>query len=230
MNPVFYWARKPSLAWPQVRQFSQRFRALSAHIGNHLPRPSCCGLLVALRPNHARDCPLVLVLAMEFVTPAWPPQVQSCVSHCSHPLGGLLLALRAVGKRMGQFVSAASMSQGGRMNILLTGADGFLGRHIARRRQRRSGRMQPVSRRHGIDFSRMYETGADRTALLRGGRCDQLRRHRAEVCRKKFTALHAQAPMALFAPAPLSQRWCKYLRWCRRYSFSVYHPEQTRRR
>ena len=55
--------------------------------------------------------PLVLVLAMEFVTPAWPPQDKLCFALLAS-LGGLLLALRAVGKRMGQFVPAAPLSKG----------------------------------------------------------------------------------------------------------------------
>ena len=55
--------------------------------------------------------PLVLVLAMEFVTPAWPPQDKLRFALLAS-LGGLLLALRAVGKRMGQFVPVAPLSKG----------------------------------------------------------------------------------------------------------------------
>jgi len=139
------------------------------------------------------------------------------------------------------------------MNILLTGADGFLGRHIARalggcrtwnvesenRPQRgqflpdlqphspamgqkdgekwtaaadlqptisKSDRLpgsaghqaRPVSRRHGMDFSRM-QAEADWTALLRGVdaviNCVGII---AETRTQKFAALHTQAPIALF--------------------------------
>ena len=55
--------------------------------------------------------PLVLVLAMEFVMPAWPPHEKLRFALLAS-LGGLLLALRAVGKRMGQFVPTPALSKG----------------------------------------------------------------------------------------------------------------------
>lgn len=54
---------------------------------------------------------LVLVLAMEFVTPAWPAQEKLRFALLAS-LGSLLFALRAVGKRIGQFVPAAPLSKG----------------------------------------------------------------------------------------------------------------------
>lgn len=41
------------------------------------------------------------------------------------------------------------------MNILVTGAGGFLGRHIAGALGKVGHKVLPVSRRHGVDFSRM---------------------------------------------------------------------------
>ena len=55
--------------------------------------------------------PLVLVLAMEWVTPSLQPE-QKLRFALLVSLGGLLLALRAVGKRMGQFVPVAPLSKG----------------------------------------------------------------------------------------------------------------------
>ncbi len=84
------------------------------------------------------------------------------------------------------------------MNILLTGADGFLGRHIARALGSAGHKVLPVSRRHGMDFSRM-QAEADWTALLRGVdaviNCVGII---AETRTQKFAALHTQAPIALF--------------------------------
>jgi uncharacterized protein YbjT (DUF2867 family) len=84
------------------------------------------------------------------------------------------------------------------MNILLTGAGGFLGRHIAGALGKVGHKVLPVSRRHGVDFSHM-QTEADWSGLLRGVdaviNCVGII---AETRTQKFAALHTHAPIALF--------------------------------
>lgn len=84
------------------------------------------------------------------------------------------------------------------MNILLTGASGFVGQHLQRALQAAGHVVRPVSRRHGLDMTRMTQP-ADWQALLAGidavvnavGLIGQTRRQRFEV-------LHTAAPVALF--------------------------------
>jgi uncharacterized protein YbjT (DUF2867 family) len=84
------------------------------------------------------------------------------------------------------------------MNVLLTGASGFLGRHIAAALADVGHRVLPVSRRHGVDAGQM-RTPQDWRALLDGvdavvnaiGIIGQTRRQR-------FAVLHTEAPLALF--------------------------------
>ncbi|MDY0106524.1 MAG: NAD-dependent epimerase/dehydratase family protein, partial [Giesbergeria sp.] len=84
------------------------------------------------------------------------------------------------------------------MNILLAGADGFLGRHVASALAEAGHRVRPVSRRHGVDFSRMqsdadwqgWVTGVDAVVNCVG--------IIAETRRQTFAALHTHAPLALF--------------------------------
>lgn len=84
------------------------------------------------------------------------------------------------------------------MNVLLTGASGFLGRHIAAALADAGHRVLPVSRRHGVDAGQM-RTPQDWRALLDGvdavvnaiGIIGQTRRQR-------FAVLHTEAPLALF--------------------------------
>lgn len=84
------------------------------------------------------------------------------------------------------------------MNILLTGASGFVGQHLQRALQAAGHVVRPVSRRHGLDMTRMTHP-ADWRALLTGigavinavGLIGQTRRQR-------FDVLHTAAPVALF--------------------------------
>lgn len=84
------------------------------------------------------------------------------------------------------------------MNILLAGADGFLGCHVARMLVEEGHRVVPVSRRHGVDFARM-RLPADWRGWLAGVdaviNCVGII---GETRSQKFAALHTQAPCALF--------------------------------
>jgi uncharacterized protein YbjT (DUF2867 family) len=84
------------------------------------------------------------------------------------------------------------------MNILLTGASGFIGRHLAAALIGAGHRVKPVSRRDGIDVRHMlapqdwlpHLDGID--AVINGiGVIGETRTQR-------FAALHTQAPSALF--------------------------------
>ena len=84
------------------------------------------------------------------------------------------------------------------MNILLTGASGFLGRNIAAALLGAGHTVVPVSRRSGIDFRRM-RTPQDWLALLDG--VDAVVNAVGiigETRGQSFALLHTQAPMALF--------------------------------
>lgn len=84
------------------------------------------------------------------------------------------------------------------MNILLTGADGFIGRHVALALASAGHGVLPASRRHGCDFSRM-QTEADWRVWLDG--MDAVINcvgTIAETRSQTFVALHTQAPCALF--------------------------------
>lgn len=84
------------------------------------------------------------------------------------------------------------------MNILLTGASGFVGRNVATALDRAGHRVTPVSRNQGIDFSRMQNPddwlphlkGIDAVINSVGiiGECGD----------QRFDALHHRAPVALF--------------------------------
>jgi uncharacterized protein YbjT (DUF2867 family) len=84
------------------------------------------------------------------------------------------------------------------MNILLTGASGFIGSNIATALDKAGHRVKPISRRHGIDFSRLQNPddwlphleGIDaviNSVGIIGESGDQ-----------RFDALHHRAPAALF--------------------------------
>lgn len=84
------------------------------------------------------------------------------------------------------------------MNVLLTGASGFLGRHIAAALVGAGHTIVPVSRRSGVDFRRM-RTPPDWRALLDG--VDAVVNAVGiigETRGQNFALLHTQAPMALF--------------------------------
>lgn len=85
------------------------------------------------------------------------------------------------------------------MNILLTGASGFIGRNIARALLAHGHQVVPVSRRHGVDFGRMLEP-ADWLPHLAGVdaviNCVGII---GETRGQTFAALHTAAPQALFA-------------------------------
>jgi len=84
------------------------------------------------------------------------------------------------------------------MNILLTGASGFIGSKVAAALDRAGHRVRPVSRSHGVDFCRMQNPddwlphldGIDaviNSVGIIGERGNQ-----------RFDALHHRAPVALF--------------------------------
>jgi uncharacterized protein YbjT (DUF2867 family) len=84
------------------------------------------------------------------------------------------------------------------MNVLLTGASGFIGRHIAVALHREGHSVKPVSRRHGVDFGQM-QSAADWRSVLAGVdaviNCAGII---AEQGRRKFDVVHHRAPSALF--------------------------------
>ena len=84
------------------------------------------------------------------------------------------------------------------MNILLTGASGFLGRNIATRLRAAGHQVRPVCRSQGVDFAHMLEP-ADWLPLLAGVdaviNCVGII---GETATQRFQALHATAPQALF--------------------------------
>lgn len=85
------------------------------------------------------------------------------------------------------------------MNILLTGASGFIGRNLAAALARAGHHVVPASRRHGCDFCRMTAP-ADWLPRLKG--IDAVINSVGiigERADQRFTPLHHLAPAALFA-------------------------------
>lgn len=84
------------------------------------------------------------------------------------------------------------------MNILLTGASGFIGRNIARRLRATDHQVRPACRSQGIDFAQMLAPD-DWLPLLAGVdaviNCVGII---GETGTQRFTPLHTQAPRALF--------------------------------
>ncbi len=84
------------------------------------------------------------------------------------------------------------------MNILLTGASGFIGRNIATAIDAAGHLVKPVSRSHGIDYSEMLSSenwlphleGIDAVINCVG--------IIGETSGQRFEILHSQAPIALF--------------------------------
>lgn len=85
------------------------------------------------------------------------------------------------------------------MNILLTGASGFIGRNIAGALLAAGHQLTPVCRSDGLDFCRML-TAADWLPHLRGVdaviNCVGII---GETGRQRFAPLHTRAPIALFS-------------------------------
>ena len=84
------------------------------------------------------------------------------------------------------------------MNILLTGASGFIGRNIAAALTAAGHQVRPLSRRHGIDVCRMQAI-ADWLPFLQG--VDAVINSVGiigESGTQRFDVLHTQAPAALF--------------------------------
>jgi uncharacterized protein YbjT (DUF2867 family) len=84
------------------------------------------------------------------------------------------------------------------MKILLTGASGFIGGALSRALKCQGHTLVPVSRRHGVDFSRM-QAAADWRPLLAG--VDAVVNAVgiiAEGGGQRFDVLHRHAPQALF--------------------------------
>lgn len=84
------------------------------------------------------------------------------------------------------------------MHILLTGASGFLGGHLARALAAAGHHVVPVSRRHGVDFARMRAPTDWRGWLVGVDAVINCVGIIGETRSQKFAALHTQAPCALF--------------------------------
>ncbi|MCK6376726.1 MAG: NAD-dependent epimerase/dehydratase family protein [Zoogloea sp.] len=84
------------------------------------------------------------------------------------------------------------------MKVLLTGASGFVGRNVAMALAAQGHTVRPVSRRHGIDVSRM-RSPADWLPCLNGvDAAVNAVGIIGETPSQRFDQLHAQAPVALF--------------------------------
>lgn len=84
------------------------------------------------------------------------------------------------------------------MKILLTGASGFIGRHIAVALQAAGHEVIPATRALGFEFSRMLDEDAWLMHLRGIGAVINSVGIIAETPSQTFTRLHAQAPAALF--------------------------------
>ncbi|NOY71179.1 MAG: complex I NDUFA9 subunit family protein [Gammaproteobacteria bacterium] len=84
------------------------------------------------------------------------------------------------------------------MNILLTGASGFLGRHISKALQDAGHLVKAVSRRDGFDFKQMTTKEAWLPHLKEIDVVINCVGIIVETANQTFTTLHYQAPLALF--------------------------------
>lgn len=84
------------------------------------------------------------------------------------------------------------------MNILLTGASGFVGRNLAAALVAAGHRVRPVSRRHGMDLSAMDSPDDWRGLLRRVDAVINAVGIIGERGSQRFDTLHTRAPLALF--------------------------------
>lgn len=84
------------------------------------------------------------------------------------------------------------------MNVLLTGGGGFLGHNIANTLVAAGHKVNPVSRRHGVDFARMQKTGDWLPYLEETDPVINCVGIINETGSQRFDALHSLAPIALF--------------------------------
>lgn len=84
------------------------------------------------------------------------------------------------------------------MNILLTGASGFLGRHISAALIAAGHRVIPLSRRDGVDISAMTKAQRWRPYLKGVDAVINSVGIIGEEGAQRFTVLHSEAPAALF--------------------------------
>jgi len=84
------------------------------------------------------------------------------------------------------------------MKILLTGATGFIGGHIARALRAAGHEVSAATRANGVDFNQMQTADAWRPHLQGIDAVINSVGIIAEVGRQRFPALHRDAPIALF--------------------------------
>jgi uncharacterized protein YbjT (DUF2867 family) len=84
------------------------------------------------------------------------------------------------------------------MNVLLTGASGFIGRNVAAALARAGHRVRPLSRRHGADMGRMLRPADWRTPLDDIDAVVNCVGIIGETRAQGFAPLHTLAPIALF--------------------------------
>ncbi|MGY0193872.1 NAD-dependent epimerase/dehydratase family protein [Leptothrix sp. BB-4] len=82
--------------------------------------------------------------------------------------------------------------------VLLTGASGFIGRHIQAALVAAGHTVVPVSRRHGVDLAGLTSASRWRPHLAGVDRVIQAAGIIGETGRQTFDLLHVQAPLALF--------------------------------
>lgn len=87
------------------------------------------------------------------------------------------------------------------MNILLTGATGFLGRHIAAALRQAGHAVLPVARSLGHDFAHLQTPAAWAPLLTKVDAVVNAVGIIGETSTQRFEVLHARAPQALFAAA-----------------------------
>lgn len=82
--------------------------------------------------------------------------------------------------------------------VLLTGASGFIGRHLQAALVAAGHTVVPVSRRHGMDLAGLTSASRWRPHLAGVDQVVQAAGIIGETCRQTFDLLHVQAPLALF--------------------------------
>lgn len=84
------------------------------------------------------------------------------------------------------------------MNILLTGASGFVGRNLCAALNAAGHRVHPADRRHGIDMTRMLQPADWHPHLENIDAVINTVGIIGQTRRQRFDVLHTQAPIALF--------------------------------